>query len=121
MTSGSFSAAVHLAVEVPHPTFPLQIGPLSSEGTGWSPTPSLTLARPRPSRLREERSPRMSRPRNGAPGGARLAKANIQGTGVPWNQSCRASGRGLERDAGQRGDPGARRATIAPGTSGFTG
>lgn len=76
MTSGSSSAAAHPAVEVPHPTSPFQIGTLTSEGTGWFPTPSLTLARLRPSRLREERSLRMSRSRNGAPGGARLAKAN---------------------------------------------
>lgn len=76
MTSGSTSAAAHPAVEVPHPTSLFQIGTLTSEGTGWFPTPSLTLARLRPSRLREERSLRMSRSRNGAPGGARLAKAN---------------------------------------------
>lgn len=30
------------AVEVPHPTSPLQKGPLSSKGTGWFPTPLST-------------------------------------------------------------------------------
>lgn len=71
---------------------------------GWIPTPSLPPKFSPPQALSEaQRAMRRNVRGSRNPGGERSAfppKANAEGIRVPGNQSCRASGRGSERDAG---------------------